>query len=256
MQPWRVLLASERGAAHEQTGQPCQDAGQAARWTTPAGEVMALAVSDGAGSAIYSDVGSKLACACALAWLQAQPEPQTLTEQSGLELVQHLKAQLEQEAEELGVLPRQLACTLSLLLLGEGWSWSLQVGDGAIVYEQPSGELEVMFWPDNGEYANQTYFVDSTPDEMVRCKRLDWMPAAVALMTDGLTSLALHWQERRAHAPFFAPFFVGLRQPKIWNEAQQGTLHAALRAFLTSAAVAQRSNDDKTLALACLTDSV
>ena len=67
----------------------------------------------------------------------------------------------------------------------------------------------------------------------------------LALLTDGLQPLALHYSTRRTHQPFFAPMFERLRA----SQPGEG-LAGALRQFLSSAAVNARTDDDKTLVLA------
>ena len=69
----------------------------------------------------------------------------------------------------------------------------------------------------------------------------------VALMTDGLQRLALHFENRSPHPPFFEPMFDAL------SGAAPGfasDLEASLVAFLQSEAVNLRTDDDKSLVLA------
>jgi hypothetical protein len=65
----------------------------------------------------------------------------------------------------------------------------------------------------------------------------------VALLTDGLQSLALRFASREAHGPFFEPMFERLRGPEQPSESE-------LAAFLGSGPVNARTDDDKTLVLA------
>jgi hypothetical protein len=108
----------------------------------------------------------------------------------------------------------------------------------------------VVFWPQSGEYANTTNFL--TADRFA--EQLEFITADggytdVALMTDGLERLALRFDSRTPHAPFFDPFFQALRSA----EDHTG-LNAALQEFVESASVRERSNDDKTLLLAAHVD--
>lgn len=60
---WRVAAASVEGTSHTKQGTPCQDAMTVKFFHEGGGrEVLVIVVSDGAGSAKYSDVGSSLAC--------------------------------------------------------------------------------------------------------------------------------------------------------------------------------------------------
>jgi hypothetical protein len=67
----------------------------------------------------------------------------------------------------------------------------------------------------------------------------------LALFTDGLQMLALHFASRSAHRPFFEPLFTTLREA-----ANPEALGGPLREFLDSPAVNERTEDDKTLVLA------
>ena len=80
-----------------------------------------------------------------------------------------------------------------------------QIGDGAIVVDD--GELRPATWPAQGEYANSTHFLtDGDALDNVQCAVLGPV-RRIALFSDGLQALALHYASRAAHEPFFAPFF-------------------------------------------------
>ena len=100
-------------------------------------------------------------------------------------------------------------------------------------------------WPQSGEYANCTWFVtDDDAAERVQSVAAEGVDE-VALLTDGLQGLALRFDTREAHGPFFEPMFARLRA-----EGEGEDLREELRAFLGSAPVNQRTDDDKTLVLA------
>jgi hypothetical protein len=73
----------------------------------------------------------------------------------------------------------------------------------------------------------------------------------VAVFSDGLQRLALNMADNTAHEPFFTNFFrvLGASTPE-----QGDQLHGALLRFLRSPDVNERTDDDKTLALAVLTE--
>ena len=119
----------------------------------------------------------------------------------------------------------------------------LQVGDGAIVYRSASSPFTPALWPQNGEYANTTWFVtDEEAADLVQLARVSGVDE-VALLTDGLQSLALRFASREAHGPFFEPMFRSLRGPEPAGDG-------AVAAFLGSERVNARTDDDKTLVLA------
>jgi hypothetical protein len=67
----------------------------------------------------------------------------------------------------------------------------------------------------------------------------------LALFTDGLQPLALHYASRTVHAPFFVPMFDSLRR-----STDIDGLESPLKQFLKSKPVIDRTDDDKTLMLA------
>ncbi len=112
------------------------------------------------------------------------------------------------------------------------------------------GEYWIVFWPDNGEYVNTTYF--DTGDDFQQSfdvRSLSFSPQSIAMFTDGLQRLAITYATKEIHAPFIQPMMRAL------STAQGGyakDFDAGLRRFLSSDNVNQRTDDDKTLILAIL----
>lgn len=145
---------------------------------------------------------------------------------------------------------RDLACTLNAAAVLPDKAWFIQVGDGATIIQSTESDMEVVFWPDSGEYANQTYFVTDVPDDHIHSRLLEGTIDRIAMMTDGLQTLALAMQQRTAHPPFFESMFKGVEAlDGIATEAHI-QLQGGLSRFLNSAAVNARTSDDKTLVLA------
>ena len=251
---WRYVYTSVRGTGHLGSNLPCQDASLVHQAINSADEpLLVLIASDGAGSAARSEEGSQLVCEEALKLLEFRFAAADFRpgEDYGAELTRQLKGLLVTRAEELGCTLRDLACTLNVAVLLPEWAWFLQIGDGAVIVQPSTSDpFEVVFWPDNGEYANQTYFLTDVPDEHVH-SRLDGRAfERVSLITDGLQTLALKLAERRAHPPFFLPMFGTVEAaPGEGGHAHQA-LAPALARFLDSDPINARTNDDKTLVLA------
>jgi hypothetical protein len=228
---------------------PCQDCA-AARVIDAGGEPALVATcADGAGSAKYADVGSRLACEEVTHQIIGALEGGLRVDQIDRERVldwhRQTLAALESEAERRGCTSRDLACTLLVAVVGEAAAAFSQIGDGAIVALM-DGEYRPVFWPQTGEYVNTTNFLTDGRCESVLefCSHAGSLDA-LALLTDGLQSLALDHAEKRAHPPFFAPLFRFLRDAPHSDE-----LTDRLRRFLGSERVNQRTDDDKTLILA------
>ena len=249
---WRYVQATVPGVAHRVSGSECQDACAVQALTLSNGSLaLALTVADGAGSALRSQEGAEQACQTLLAectaWLTQATDADwnPALAESWLERVQ---TALKQQATDAGLPAREFACTLLGAVIAVDRALFLQIGDGAIIINAGDGYRPV-FWPQGGEYPNETFFVtDANAAESLECALLTEPIIEIALLTDGLQPLALHYQSRQAHEPFFRPLFQCLR-----DYPETGCLlelAAALERFLDSPAVNQRTHDDKTLILA------
>ena len=245
---WRYVSASARGTSHQRSNTPCQDYSTAIELT---GESLLLLVcSDGAGSGSRSEMGSEIACRTLVdvvtEFTRLGGRIGDVTRETAVEWLHAIRTKIDTQASALCLTPRDLACTLIGALIARDSAAFIQVGDGAAIAVSGSNCYRIVFWPDQGEYANTTYFVTG-PDATDRLRIEVWPEPLtdVALLTDGLQHVALHYDSRSPHAPFFAPMFAKLRAEEDW----QG-LRDSLVAFLGSEAVSKRTDDDCTLVLA------
>lgn len=246
---WKLLYQSVTGSSHVKTAGVCQDACLAAPIQLESERVLVAACADGAGSAAFSQIGSRAACADILdAVARDLQDGVSVADISRDHIVKWFRLvheHLAAKALEMEIPMRELACTLLLAVIGESVAAFGQVGDGSIVVLGPQG-YEAVAWPEAaGEYLNLTHFVTEPAFEthLVSTFRLEVQE--VALLTDGLQMLALDFSERRPHAPFFQPLFSALR-----GAASPDDLIVPLRTFLESDSINSRTDDDKTLVLA------
>ncbi len=235
---WKLIFGSVQGTSHVQAEVPCQDycAG------TINGTTLIAACADGAGSAEYSQLGSKAAVERFLEVASGASEPTTEQLEAW---VDSARARVLEVATENGLTPRQLACTFLAALVGDGWAAFAQLGDGIIVFDGPVG-YDFAFWPDNGEYANTTHFLsEDNFRHHLRIEIIAQNISELAVLTDGLQMLALDIAGAKAHEPFFAPLFKTLR-----NGSDVAGLQVALMEFMASKRVNDRTDDDKSLLLA------
>lgn len=259
---WTVMSASAIGTSHQKSGLPCQDAG--AFRLADGDRTVIGAIADGAGSAIHSEVGAKVAIdtmlyllgeekaclrdACA-GLLEADTKAETIQPLCRL-LIRAVQQKLIAVAEEKGCSLGDLACTLIAFVASEAGLVALQIGDGFLVTRaQYSHEYTLVFEPDKGELANQTEFVTS-PSAIASLQVVcSSEPVSfICASTDGLERVAIQFKGWEPHASFFKPLegFTATCTPE--NKAQ---LQAELCEFLGSQRVTSRTNDDKTLLL-CL----
>lgn len=221
---------------------------------TRAGDQAALVLvaADGAGTAECAAEGAALACATFLEavspYLAEGGSALDVTRPQVDAWISAVRDQMQVQAEAAGRPLRDYACTFLAAVLDETGLVGLQVGDGAIVLADGAG-YRPLFWPQRGEYANMTTFIteDASLNHLAM-KVLPDVPDEVALLTDGLQSLALTYATQGAHTAFFTPMFAPLRAMPRPGEATE--LDRQLSEFLNSSAIARRTDDDKTLVLA------
>jgi hypothetical protein len=256
--PWRYALASAIGSSHKRSGTPCQDA-SACEAISPAGASTFIGiVSDGAGSAPLSQVGARYACqiwrdeACAA--LERGGGVAALERDFALATLARFQHALARLARRLERPVRDFACTLLFAAADEHAAAFAQIGDGAIVVSpaakgaEGAREYGWVFWPQQGEYVNQTHFAtEAGAAEQLQFELRREPVDELALFSDGLQGLVLDSRRRVAHARFFEPMFVAVR----WAAPgrSQG-LSRSLERFLASRAIETRTDDDKSLILA------
>jgi len=245
---WRFAAAQATGTSHLRTGSPCQDR---LACTVLANGALVAAVSDGAGSAPRAEVGAEIAVQAVAGRLRRH-----LEEPDGPALVVALqdaalyaRAAVLARAEADGEEAASYAATLLALIDTPDGGAALQIGDGVIVVGGEAGGWRWMFWPERGEYANTTRFLtdDDAPDR-IRVAEFPGSPTDIAIMTDGMQSLALDYAGESVHEPFFRGMFHPLHGSS--GSGELPALSVSLEEFLSSDRVRLRTDDDVSLILA------
>ena len=251
---WKISAQSVCGSSHEKLNMPCQDAHS---WTLRSDQVLVATVADGAGSAKQSDVGAAIAAQKAVEILSTEPalaarlhkNPEAFRPILRNALAVSLQA-VKTRAETLSINIRDLASTLIVVIATPQVIATAQIGDGAAVTCDKTGNLTALTTPDSGEYINQTTFLIS-PGAIDTAQYHIWHGdnTHIALFSDGLQMLALTMPFGKPHAPFFSPLFkfISAMKRKDLTEIQ-------LASFLRSSRVQKRTDDDLTLLLAARTD--
>lgn len=235
---WRYVGASVTGSGHETHSMPCQDAHR----IFCHGEVVAIAVSDGAGSAPRSEIGSQLAVSTAVAYLSealvqsGSPDPRGAVEAAREAVLCH--------ASELEVAASELACTLLVLLLKPGEACAAQIGDGSCIVGLGE-EFVGLTKPQNGEYANATNFLtgENALSQIQEASLVGEITFGAAI-TDGLQPIALDL----TNGDPFGPFWDTMRG-FLCTADPEHDIEAELFQFLSSHRVRERCDDDLTLAM-------
>lgn len=268
---WHTAKNKVVGTSHIKADKPCQDA----YFVSISKEVLIIAVSDGMGSAAYSDKGSALAARQSV--LSVQREINTTTKRRfSFELLgQVIKRRLSstpsrvvddteriraamgaafetthtaltEYAHRLGRLPRDYACTLLLVVVTKSAWYTMHVGDGAIVGYLTDDTTITLSEPENGEYVNTTTPLTSSKyHESMRFGTGTEALVGVALLTDGIQQLCINQKTRRSFDPFFAYVLKTFRVPTSANARD-----LLVQDFLCSQPVREKCDDDLTLVVA------
>jgi hypothetical protein len=250
---WRFASASVAGTSHIAKSIPCQDYHAVRVFRDTEDEpTLVIAVSDGAGSASRSSVGSSITCQTVLEQLEIYFEEggaaDNIDRRHAGYWLDAIREAIASDAAEQECSLRDYACTLLLAVIGVRKAFYLQIGDGAIVASDSAGEWSWVFWPSRGEFANTTYFV--TDEDAAQNVKIDTgKPVAeLAVFTDGIEPLVLHYASKSVHSPFFEAMFPAVRNsPAIGFDEW---LAAQLKTYLSSPIINNRTGDDKTLVLA------
>lgn len=247
---WKFIAASEIGTSHQLSGAECQDNHYVEQLQIASQTWLIAIAADGAGSVLRGGQGAALACYALsqflVSQLQSLPE-QTLTQEIIEQGILAVRTVITSQAQANDLQMRDYATTLLGAVIGPSQAIFFQIGDGAIVVSR-QGYQGVVFWPENGLYANMTYFV--TDDDYLQHLQIQELGVSVddvVVFTDGLQRLALSFEYKVAHRPFFEPILNALRQTKLDDCV---LLSQHVNQFLSSAQVNKRTDDDKTLIMA------
>lgn len=249
---WRAIAAASAGSAHLARGAACDDRAGTAVLCSAAGEpVLWMFVADGAGSAERGGEGADLSVQAAAEVVAMELEQASFTPDRGLAdaCLAAIRRRIATVAQAEARTPRDFACTFLGVVSSPRQTLALQIGDGGIVLDVGAG-IELAITPMNGEYANTTCFVtdDDAPQRLT--VRTYAQPARrVAAFSDGLQRLALDMVSNTPHEPLFTRLFGVLAGAA---PAEAADLQEALLRFLDGPGVNQRTDDDKSLALAVL----
>lgn len=257
---WKAVARSAIGTSHLEKGLPCQDYGSDRLFSN----LLIGAVADGAGSAIYSAIGAKIAVETTIAHIAKtetylekigcswQKRRSPLSESQAKRLFtscwKRVIFQFQQQATAGNYQIEDLACTLIAFMATPDWVAAMQIGDGFLAMRfAKKKEYELAFKPDKGEYANQTSFITST-DVLahMQVKVFPRRPKFICAATDGMETVAIRLKDWYPSPGFFSVLEEYMRESDR-PDKEDGYLVN----FLNSDQLNKRTNDDKTLLL-CL----
>ena len=246
---WKVFFASAAGKHHLDGNVPCQDSGH----HVAIEDVFVGVVCDGAGSASEGHLGSNFFArkvteliSESIASGQFANDTQSDYRDYLLTIIQRARSQLNEIALSRQLALRDFACTLVGCITSKDGGCFFHIGDGFAICVADSGE-SVLSPPENGEYADQTYFV--TDDRWQDHLRVTLIPefnrgSLIGLMSDGTAPFAVNRLRTGFYRPFIDPVVTFLS-----NATEHGG-NQALQNVLENEKTFAITADDKTLLLA------
>jgi hypothetical protein len=247
---WRWIGACATGSSHVRGGTACQD--RAGCVEIDEADSLVAVVSDGAGSAEFSAIGSRIVVngfiRHATAHLKSarsfEDVPQTLI----FDWLDDIRERIYLAAAQRGTQPREMAATLVGAVISAHNATIIHVGDGSVALRsRNSSEWVVPSWPSHGEYASTTYFVTDDPQPNLKVTTVEGCFCEAAIFSDGLERLALDFTKKTAYAPFLDSKFQLLTSLPAGRDRP---LSLGLRRYLDSVPILERTDDDKSLILA------
>jgi hypothetical protein len=250
LKPPYILGASVIGPLHIKLGIPCQDA---CKFERIASGFSIIAVSDGLGSAICSDLGASIVTQAVIDEAQVVLSIKNITPNEMRDLifrcVEQARKTLVIKATELQCKLQDLACTIIVVGILDTQIIVAHIGDGGVVAQNTSG-LQLISSPGDSEYVNEV--VPLTTEAWVNNIRFSELISEVkclAVFTDGCQRAALCNKESGyiPFSPFFQPIFSYIQELKDLKDGE-----AEIISLLSSKKMSDNSDDDKTLILAVL----
>jgi hypothetical protein len=194
------------GKKHIEMGTVCQDSVEVYH----ANGLIAISVSDGAGSRKFSHLGSQF-----ITKLMIKMIPETFHEWLNLIaedrfadffdvwIARHINDEVsrlnkERDADDF-LTKEDLASTLVFYAERDNKAFLIHVGDGVIIGLNKEYRMEILSYPENGEFSNVTFFVTSPQNQdHIRTKIIDPQDFfSVFCMTDGAEDIYLDKMNRK-----------------------------------------------------------
>jgi hypothetical protein len=246
---WKVFFASATGKYHLDGNTPCQDYGH----YVVADDVLIGVVCDGAGSASEGQAGAEFFARRVTELLTESVKSSTLDGSREAEyrdvlagIVGRVRSELGETAQARQLTLRDFACTLVGCVASRTGGCFFHIGDGFAIYMKDDGE-SVLSRPENGEHADETYFVTDTAwSEHLRVTVISEINQGglIGLMSDGTAPFAVNRPKTGFYRPFIDPVVNFLRNVTEEHGSE------ALKNVLADEKTYQITPDDKTLLLA------
>lgn len=183
--PWKFCGAEIQGSGHKRNNIPCQDK----TYCNQRDGVKIIALADGAGSATLSHFGAECVTRAVSEYVIDNFLQLVSADDNSIksDVASVIRTTLSAQASRLECGEKDLSSTLLLAAVRKNSYIAIHIGDGVIgSYERDA--LKVLSAPENGEYANMTWFTTTTNlEKVIRVYRGDAsIVSGFILMSDGV----------------------------------------------------------------------
>jgi hypothetical protein len=162
--PWKLCSAEIQGSGHKRKNIPCQDK----TYCNQRNRVKVVALADGAGSAALSHFGAECVTKAVSEYVIDNFLQLFDAEEKSIkaDIASVIRTALSAQSAKLECKEKDLSSTFLLAAVRKDSYIAIHIGDGVIGnYERDT--LKVLSAPENGEYANMTWFTTTTDLERV-----------------------------------------------------------------------------------------
>lgn len=156
---WTSVNAKIKGISHIKSGTPCQDY----NISCDNGDTYAIILSDGAGSALHSEIGANIVCESVKAYVFEDFEYLYNCDAKEFKsrLIHRIRTRLGIAAKKHNSSKNDFASTLLFVAVNNNKFICGHLGDGIIGTIDNDNNAIALSLPENGEFANSTYFTTS-----------------------------------------------------------------------------------------------
>ena len=236
---YKVASATQQGTSHVKNGNlPCQDIVLADNLN----DTVFLGLADGAGSKVNSQYVAKFILDALFIELTGNLHFYLKTDDMQMKLTKFIESLLYSYAREERIDFEELASTLLVVVIYEDKYLLLHIGDGLIVSIDEEDKFKILSLPENGTYANETYFINTIEyKERLRISHgnINDIRNGLLLCSDGIEDLIYNYQTLEV-----TPLVKTMID---WLDAESEKHVSEILAYNLENKFSQRSDDDLSL---------
>jgi len=161
MNKWKIASSYVIGQGHIKKSMPCQDRTFKLISKHKSGTFYGLSLADGAGSCQYSDIGAEIITKKILYFLKSKFSYIMRYKNPIPYIIKYIEKELTTVAIDKKINIKDLSSTLLFVVIKNNQFIIGHIGDGIIGTLNKENKIQIISYPENGEYANSTFFTTS-----------------------------------------------------------------------------------------------